>query len=588
MVQKIFTSPSHKITIYQLLVRLFGNKNNSNLAYGTLEQNGVGKFADIDNKALKSIKELGITHIWFTGVLEHSTLSGYPASGITADDPHIVKGRAGSPYAIRDYFDVSADLAKNPAKRMAEFNALLKRTHQLGMKAIIDFVPNHVARSYHSDCMPKHLKDFGEGDDTSVLFHPDNNFLYLQGEAFQAPADYVPLDGRSLPENYLHFTEFPARVTGNDVYSAHPSSNDWFETIKLNFGVDPNPPHQTHFDPIPRTWQKLLEILLYWCEKKVDGFRCDMAEMVPAEFWEWVIPCVKTKYPDVIFIGEIYKPELYERYLDRGYFDYLYDKVGLYDTLASLLRGTGNADDLTNCVRNVEEYSERMLSFLENHDEERMAWKGFAGNALLAIPAMTVAATISKGPVMIYNGQEVGETGDGNLGFAGERGRTTIFDYAGMPELQQWMNGGKFNGAKLSKEQIQVRSFYSNLLNICLKIDAIQYGSIYDLQYINRYGQSEGFDERFVFAFIRHTAISRVLIVANFSKTDNFHAWIKIPQDAWNHMGISIQQDYTFTDLLDSGYVKKYNGTSLSAMKLKKSGLEINLQAASAYILQFA
>ncbi|MBL7922648.1 MAG: alpha-amylase family protein, partial [Bacteroidia bacterium] len=474
-----FAPLAHKHIIYQLLVRVFSNAVSKNKAYGTLRENGCGKFIDIDESVLSAIQELGVTHIWYTGILEHSSLSAYPEAGIPADDPFIVKGRAGSPYAVRDYYDVDPDLAVQVNQRLEEFEAMLNRTHAAGLKAIIDFVPNHVARSYASDKNPGRQPDFGAEDDPSVMFRPDNNFLYLAGEGFTPPADYQPLGGAKLRAGRSRFQEHPARVTGNDVYSSQPSSNDWFETIKLNFGVDPHPPHHCYFDPLPRTWLQLLDILIYWCEKGVDGFRCDMAEMVPAEFWEWIIPCVKTRFPDCIFIGEIYKPGLYRHYLEKGYFDYLYDKVSLYDTLCGIIRGQTPADELSRCIKSVEDFSEKMLSFLENHDELRLASSQFTGEIMTAWPAMVVCATCSKGPVMLYFGQEVGETADVNVGFAGERGRTSIFDYCAAPEHQKWYNRGRCDGGKLSEPQRYLRRAYASLLRLAACSEAINKGGFY-------------------------------------------------------------------------------------------------------------
>jgi glycosidase len=580
-----FISGTSKLVIYQLLLRVFSNTNGSNKSYGTLAENGSGKFNDIDETVLNSLRDFGVSHIWYTGIIEHSSLSAYPEFGIQSDDPHIVKGRAGSPYAIRDYYDVDADLAVNVDERLKEFETMIQRTHDCKLKAIIDFVPNHVARSYHSDMNPGEKNDFGKGDNTQQLFNSQNDFLYLQDETFQSPSDYIPLGGGTLPKGFTKFVESPARVTGNDVYSSHPSSNDWFETIKINFGVDPNPPHKCFFDPIPSSWIKLLDILLYWCKKGVDGFRCDMAEMVPAEFWEWIIPCVKTKYPKVVFIAEIYKPELYENYLDKGYFDFLYDKVDLYDTLGGVIRGYNSADDISQCIRNVERYSERMLSFMENHDEERLASRFFASNPFAGVPAMVISACISKGPVMIYFGQEVGEPAKDIVGFAGDRGRTSIFDYCTAPELQKWFNQGKCDGAKLSADQKNLRATYSLLFNFISKSQAIHHGDLYDLQYVNRHHQSEGFDEKYHFAFLRHSKEEKLLIVVNFNKETEYQMYIRIPLDALNCMGMDIKKKFNFTSVLGSEVIGSLTAGELFTEGDRFSGLKLKLLPNSAYII---
>ena len=361
---------SDKIVVYQIYTRLFGNLNTTNKFYGNRDENGVGKFNDITDKALTSLKKFGISHVWFTGVIEHATMTDYSAFGIPKDNPYVVKGIAGSPYAIKDYYDVNPDLAVDVPNRMKEFEALVERSHRADLKVIIDCVPNHVARQYHSDVKPKGVKDFGEEDNKNVSFDPQNNFYYLPNQAFQVP-DNVPIPPgvEAFP-----YAENPAKATGNDVFAAKPSINDWFETVKLNYGVDYLNGRQKHFSPIPSTWLKMRDILLYWAQKGVDGFRCDMAEMVPFEFWGWVIPEVKKVYPNQLFIAEIYNPTEYHNYLFNGKFDYLYDKVGLYDSLRRLMEGHGHAGDITRVWQNESgNFSNRMHRFLENHDEQRIA-----------------------------------------------------------------------------------------------------------------------------------------------------------------------------------------------------------------------
>src|SRR3546814_850318 len=118
-----------KVVLYQMMVRLFGNQDQTNAQYGSKEENGVGKFDDITTFALSEIKKLGVSHIWYTGVLEHATMTDYTTYGISLDDRDVVKGRAGSPYAIKDYYDVDPDLAVKVDQRIEEFEALVKRTH---------------------------------------------------------------------------------------------------------------------------------------------------------------------------------------------------------------------------------------------------------------------------------------------------------------------------------------------------------------------------------------------------------------------------------------------------------------------------
>lgn len=542
-------SKSDKFVIYQMMTRLFGNKTTANKRYGTLEENGVGKFVDITPKALNELRKLGVSHVWYTGVIEHATMTDYSANGIPLDDADVVKGRAGSPYAIKDYYDVNPDLAVEVDKRKTEFLQLVERTHKAGLKVIIDFVPNHVARSYGSDAAPKKIKSFGAGDDSSVAFSPSNNFYYIPGQTFVVPKGYDPLPGESHPTKDGFFLESPAKATGNDVFSASPSINDWFETVKLNYGVDYLNGRSRHFEPTPDTWLKMLDILTYWASQGVDGFRCDMAEMVPVEFWQWVIPRVKEVNPNILFLAEIYKPDEYRDYINRGHFDYLYDKVELYDTLRHIIEGKANTDHITQVWQRQEGIAPRMLRFLENHDEQRIASPFFAGKAEYAIPAMVLTATMHTGPVMVYFGQEVGEPGAGDEGFQGEDGRTTIFDYWGVPEHQKWMNGGQFDGSGLSDEQKKLRDFYRFILNLCTK-EPIASGGFFDLHYFNRTGHWQGYSNN-VYAYLRHSNDAALLIAVNFNKTETERVDIKIPIEAFSKFGMASGSKIRLVDLTD-------------------------------------
>lgn len=537
---------SRKYIIYQMMTRLFGNKTSLNKKYGTAEENGVGKFNDIDNAALKGIKELGVTHVWYTGVLEHAVLTDYTAHGIPLDDADVVKGRAGSPYAIKDYYDVNPDLAVDVPNRLKEFEQLIDRTHNNGLKVLIDFVPNHVARAYRSDAKPAGVVDLGERDDNTVGFAPNNNFYYLPGQSFQVPRGYNSLGNNSFPTKDGKFDETPAKVTGNDQFTNAPGVNEWFETVKLNYGVDIQNGRKTHFDPVPDTWNKMRDILIYWTEKKVDGFRCDMAEMVPVEFWNWVIPQVKAVNSEIVFIAEIYNPDQYANYIRTGRFDFLYDKVLLYDTLRFLLNGDRKSTDIHQVQTRVREINDHMLHFVENHDEQRLASKAFAGDMWRGLPLMVVSATIDRGPVMIYFGQEVGEPGAGAEGFQSEDGRTTIFDYWGVPEHQKWTNGGKFDGGGLSLEQKQLRQFYIDLLNMAAKSPALSRGDYYDL---TEYNVGKGNIDGKVHAFIRHDSEERLLIVTSFNDKAA-SARIQIPEDVAKNIGLDLNNVYIARDML--------------------------------------
>ncbi len=538
----------HKFVIYQMMIRLFGNKKQNNQPYGTMEENGVGKFADVSDKALAELKKLGVTHVWYTGVIEHATMDDYRAQGIALDDADVVKGRAGSPYAIKDYYDVNPQLAQKPKERLKEFDALVKRSHDAGLKVMLDFVPNHVARFYASDAKPAGVIDLGVGDDTGLDFSPSNNFYYMNGQEFKVPS-YDPLGpGVLAPGEDGTFAEKPPKATGNDVFRASPSVNDWFETVKLNYGVDYQHGRTKNFDPIPSTWLKMRDILIYWVKRDVDGFRCDMAEMVPVEFWAWAIPQVRAVKPQTVFLAEIYSPGAYKAYLTGG-FDYLYDKVGLYDTLKPLLRGMGNPRSISSFVKRLNVPSARMLRFLENHDEERIASAGFARQAGPGIPGMLVSAALGSGPILIYFGQEVGEKGEGIEGFGREDNRTSIFDYWGVPAHQRWMNGGAFDGGKLSAEESALRDSYARILNLCASAPALKTGAFYDLDWRNR-DISSNYD--YLYSFLRFSPEQRLLIIANFSIDESVSSSVCLPPAALAAMGLEAGA-MGASDILGSG-----------------------------------
>lgn len=542
---------NQRMVLYQIFTRLFGNSNTTNKPWGTLEENGVGKFGDISSKALEELKKMGFTHIWYTGVIEHATLTDHTRHHIPLNDADVVKGRAGSPYAIKDYYDVNPDLAVKASNRMQEFEALVGRTHRAGMKVLIDFVPNHVAREYRSDMKPEGVKDFGEDDDDTQAFAPDNNFYYLPGEEFQAPEGYTPLGDLSFPTKNGKFEENPAKATGNDVFSPRPSVNDWFETTKLNYGVDYLNGRSKHFEGIPDTWEKMRDILLYWAGKGVDGFRCDMAEMVPVEFWGWATKEVKARHPGITFTAEIYNPDAYKDYIFKGGFDYLYDKVEMYDTLKNIIQHRNSTDGITGIWQKQEGIGPNMLRFLENHDEQRIASPDFAGDMWKGIPMMAAAAFMHTGPVMMYFGQEVGEPGKGASGFSGDDGRTTIFDYWGVPEHVKWANKGKFDGARLSKEQQKLRRAYRDILRAANGQEALREGRFYDLHYCNRNRQYTGYSDK-VYAFVRHTKKQALLVTINFAEEAQV-ANIKIPKAAWDAFGlkgkVSVQANGKAVDL---------------------------------------
>ncbi|GHT02498.1 alpha-amylase [Bacteroidia bacterium] len=547
------------MTIYQVLPRLFGNRNVNPMFNGSLKQNGCGKLSAFTGLELNEIKQMGFTHIWYTGLLEHATQTDYSAFGIRKDHPAIVKGIAGSPYAIKDYYDIDPDLADNVENRMAEFEALVQRTHEAGLKVIIDFVPNHVAREYYSDTKPDGIEDLGASDNKEMAFAANNNFYYIPGQAFQPNFELTDKKGQS-------YTEYPAKATGNDCFSAHPHRLDWYETVKLNYGVDYLNSGKTHFDPVPDTWNKMLDILRFWAGKKIDGFRCDMAEMVPVEFWEWAIPQVKEASPGIIFIAEVYNPGQYRNYLYKGKFDYLYDKVGLYDTLRLVMNGYKTADEITYCWQAVDDIQSKMLNFLENHDEQRIASDFFAGDPIKGRPALVVSATMNTNPFMVYFGQELGERGMEEEGFSGRDGRTSIFDYWNLPVLDR----------PLSDAQKKLREYYTKIVQLCNQSKAIRQGAFFDLMYANLW--KKDFDSNKQYAFMRYLANELLLIVANFDdKTADIN--LRIPPYAFEYFGISEGQIGKAKDLL--------TGTRCSSHLRTDNVYPVHILAYNAVIIRF-
>jgi len=544
-----------KEVVYQVFTRLFGNTNSTNKPWGTLEENGVGKFNDFTDKALTEIKDLGVTYIWYTGVPHHDVITDYTEFGISNDDPDIVKGRAGSPYAVKDYYNVNPDLAENPANRLREFEALIARTHKAGLKLLIDIVPNHVARNYEGLTNLEGVTGFGADDDKNLIYDVNNNFYYNPGTAFRVPEwkdGYLPLSGGENPMADGQFDENPAKWTGNGSRLSRPDENDWYETVKINYGVNPDGKHdfdelpegfkeesyKAHFGfwkdkTVPNSWEKFKDIALYWIAKGVDGFRFDMAEMVPVEFWSYMNSAIKMKNPDAFLLAEVYQPDLYRDYIKKGKMDYLYDKVQFYDTIKNIMQGHGKTDNIPPIQEYLKDIEHHMVHFLENHDEQRIASPEFAGSAVKGKPAMVVSATISTSPTLIYFGQELGEPGAENAGF-GKPSRTSIFDYIGVPTIQRWVNNKHFDGGQSTPEEKSLRDFYKRLLNFTINSTALA-SNYQDLHTFNR-ANTENYTDK-VFSFARWSDDEKLVIVSNFEAEKSYEFNLKIPEGlikSWN------------------------------------------------------
>lgn len=558
-----------RLIIYQMFPRIFSNMVPNPEPWGSMKRNGVGKLNDLTPKGLRAIKELGVNCIWLTGVIEHATKTDFSEFGIMPDNPNVVKGEAGSPYAIKDYYDIAPAIAVDVLNRMAEFEKCVKRIHKEGMKVIIDFVPNHTARVYHSDSAPAGVKDFGDDDDITKFFSPSNNFYYIPYQQF---SPHFPLD-REGNEPYI---EFPAKATGNDCFTAFCGETDWYETVKLNYGHDYGD-WSDHFSPIPDTWIKMLAILRFWAAKGIDGFRCDMCFMVPLEFWHWAIPQVKKDYPSISFIGEIYDVGQYRAFLDYGHFDYLYDKVNLYDTLVDIEIHNHSAARLTGAWQTVDGIGDSMLNFLENHDEVRFGSDAYAGNPANVVPSLVVSAMISRGPYMIYYGQELGESARENEGFAGFNNRTTIFDYWSLDTLRRWWNSGKPSSKNLTSQEKWLRGLYAKVLTLCNQESALREGAFFDLMYVNL--KHPGFNPHRHFAFLRYSDDSLLLIVANFDSSPA-DIDIVVPRLAFEmasipegkRLGVDLLSDRSASlDLQPDGDVKLHlNPKDAMVLKVKK------------------
>lgn len=555
----------NKIIIYQVLPRLFGNKRATRKKNGSISDNGSGKFNQFTNRALADIKDMGYTHIWYTGVLAHASKTDYTKYGIPKQHPEIIKGIAGSPYAIRDYYDVDPDLAVKVENRMREFENMVTRTHQNGMGVIIDFVPNHLARDYQSIMKPDGVEEFGASDDTSVQFSSSNNYYYIPGKS---------LDLSKIPNSEKgSYSENPAKVTGNDAFTHMPTQYDWYETVKLNYGVNYNDGRRGHFASIPDTWHKMKDVLLFWAEKKVDAFRCDMAEMVPLEFWKWVIPMVKAEYPNILFIAEIYNKSAYRNFLSTDAFDYLYDKVGLYDVVRDVASGYRPSSDITFTLSEVGDIQSKMLNFLENHDEQRIASDFFLGDANKGFAAMILTACVNTNPIMVYFGQELGEKGMDEEGFSGKDGRTTIFDYWSIDKIVRWNNSEKWNCDKLTDDEQMLRRRYTDLLQFCNKEKAISEGKFYDLMYAN-YENIE-FNSTKKYAFLRGDGKSLFLVVVNFNDIDSA-VKVNVPDEAFTFFGTERNLIELATPMLNGDKpTVTCNGSGLFEVEIEANSGEI-------------
>ena len=522
-----------KVIIYQMLPRLWGNVGGKNIKNGTLKDNGCGKFSSIDTISLEYLRSLGVSHVWYTGIIRHATAED--SDGCTPSSADWVKGRAGSPYSITDYYDVNPYLADEPENRMEEFHKLVERTHAAGLKVIIDFVPNHVARDYGRFAAvhpaPTGMAALGESDDKSVHWKDSNDFFYYPG---------IPL---ALPIQNQTYMEMPAMASGNS-YTSSPGVNDWYDTIKLNYC-------DTHTE----TWEKMYDIVNFWAGQGIDGFRCDMVELVPPPFFKWLISRIKKDRPELLFVAEVYQKTLYSKYIREIGFDLLYDKSGIYDTLRAIVEKNAkdsgvpvedwqSAKRITWNWQSLGDLQPYMLNFLENHDEQRFASDFFGCDARNSYAALYTALYLNNAPFMLYAGEEVGERGMDNEGFSGRDGRTSIFDWwapSSLTRLYKYIHGEK---EALAPEEETMLDTYRKALKFAAEDNAVSKGTFYDLCYCNY--ASDGFNPDRHFAFLRDFEDETLLIVCNFSKNDA-DMRISIPEHAFNWMKMPESEIFNHT-----------------------------------------
>ena len=379
------------------------------------------------------------------------------------------------------------------------------------------------------------------------------------------------------------------RATGNNVASWKPHLNDWYETVKLNYGFDfTDPSAQTREypnaatpgKPVPDTWKKMDQVIAHWQTIGIDCFRCDMSHMEPPEFWNWLIHRARERQADTVFIGEAYDndpakvpgsdPVLSQLNHGRGNvmfdlldagFNAVYDDP-TYRAIKKIYEGPGWANDIDTVGHDAFIF-DNSLHYAENHDEVRLAaptqWAGIGMKVGRAVSAILFG--LSRGPLLLYNGQEVGEPAAGAEGFGGDDARTSIFDYWSMPELVRWVNDHKYDGSRLSAEQKALRAFYSQLVNVTAE-PAFRDGAFYPLNPENRdnpnFGRigDETVGGHWCYAFLRfdRAARQRFLVLVNLHPESTLHdVRVVISPAGAEFLGLTEDEPHLcFTDRLAS------------------------------------
>jgi glycosidase len=501
--------PDRASRIYQVPVRTYAARG--------MGRQLAGQFNALTAERLDEIKDLGVDYLWLTGVLEHASRD--------QTDPDVVKGEAGSYYAIYDNWDVSAQSGS-----MADFEALIDRAHDAGLRVIIDFVANHTARMHRTDVLCKQHLDFGRQDRTDAFFHRDNNYYYITDDSFTPPTqnDVDGADGVFDTDIFAAGVQLenPARVTGNDIVSANPASQDWFETVKLNYGYDIQS-RQAHYNPRPRTWMQMLDVAQYWVEKGVDGFRVDFAHAVPIEFWRYFASELRRVQPSVFLLAEAYESDQrmrlpgfsYHAMLEAG-FDSVYNSEMYWAMHNQVVRpGTmRNANPMRSPAMNdnILRRGFMFTQYMENHDEMRAASRHFAPwvgdreqRSRLGL-AYTTYLGLTPGHLMLHGGQELQEDASVFGGYAGDNGRSSIFDFVYQSQTRTWLHGTR------PQWMIDFRNKYKRLLELkeepaFAKPHSYEHPSFIDLDGANWFKE----ESKWIASYVRFDGDDAYLVVAN-------------------------------------------------------------------------
>jgi glycosidase len=286
-------------------------------------------------------------------------------------------------------------------------------------------------------------------------------------------------------------------------------------------------------------------VLAYWQGLGVDGFRCDFAHWVPVEFWKWAIARARSRAPAYFFAEAYDNPDAAPGFSPSAFvqagFDALYD-YQLYNGVKGIFASGKWCNDLDALLPDAA-VEGHLLRYAENHDECRAAapiklgdpgnsgfgsaWEGFAVTALLH--------ALGPDPALLYNGQEVGEPGQGAEGFGGDDGRTTIFDYWTMPAFARWVNGHAYDGANLTGDQQSLRSSYLVLWKL-LSQPAFAEGKVYSIQSANKAAPSYGGSGQWMYGFLRYQpdAGQTYLVLINLDPANGYQPKVHLPTEALN------------------------------------------------------